>query len=142
MLKPNKATFSVFPCGAQIPVKMSGHKPDRLLSTLGVGRCLQSSCCLHDTVHVDSRFVVQESPAEPWYVETQGLTYQNHRYPLIVAYTTLGFVLVWNSLLSHGNIVSVGHPAHFIGEILMVVCELGRTPASDRLADILLGADD
>jgi hypothetical protein len=42
---------------------------------------------------------------------------------------------------SHRQVVRVRHPAYRIGVVAMAVGELRRTPAVDRLADELLGAD-
>ena len=40
------------------------------------------------------------------------------------------------------QVVRVGDPADLVGERLVVACEVGGTPAVDRVADVLGGADD
>ena len=42
----------------------------------------------------------------------------------------------------HGQVVGIADPADGVGVLAMAVRELRRTPAVDRLADKLLGADE
>ena len=37
-----------------------------------------------------------------------------------------------------GQVVRVGHPAYLVGEVFVVVGEVGRAPAVDRVANVLL----
>ena len=49
---------------------------------------------------------------------------------------------IWNSLYPCRDVVCIRHPAYLVGEVLVVVREMCRTPAVYRFTDVLFGGDD
>ena len=70
---------------------------------------------------------------------------RDERGPLIVAdhlFVVLFGQMIRRDGLVHRQVVRVADPADRIGVVAVAVGELGRTPATDRLTDELLGADE
>ena len=86
---------------------------------------------------------VERAPDDARHVEEERLKQQDHRHPLVVGdhMALVGLVLARDVLLEW-KVVGVAHPAVVVGVLFVVAGEVSRHPAADRLADVLLRADD
>ncbi len=127
---------------AKITMHVLGHEADGFVSRLQERSQRQSLGCFHEVVQIQTGSIIEEAPYHARQIKKHCLSQKNHGNPLVISYAQLRFVFFRDMLFGYRHVVGVGHPAELIGEVLVVIRELGGTPTVDRLAHILLGADD
>ena len=141
VLDEHATSAAVLALIVQVVIHVTDHVLDRLVASFRIQRVLDRLGRLDEVVHVDSGSVAEDAPEQARDVEQERLDEQHHRHPLVVADVTLQCSRHPGQACLR-QVVRVRHPADLVGERLVVAGEVGRTPAVDRVADVLGRADD
>ena len=125
----------------QEAVELHDDVPQGLVARLAVDRLLRGARRLHDRRQVDADAPVEEAPEEAGQEGAERLTEQDERHPLVVGDHPARLVRLRQSVL-HRHVVGAAHPTDGVGVVDVRGGEVGRRPARDGGADVLLDADE
>ena len=125
----------------QVTVHLHDDVPDALFSGFRVLSLDASLSRLQEGGHVDADAATEEPPDQTRTEEEYWLEEEDEGHPLVVGDRPSRLVGQGHRLLE-GNVVGVVDPADGVRVVDVRLCELGRAPAIDRGADVLLHADD
>lgn len=143
MLETDRAPCAVLTLARQVPVHLLCHVFQGFFSALGKFRALECLSGLHNVVDVDSGAAIKRTPDHNRHVEKKSLNQKDHRHPLVVwDHQPLLVFMLFRNVLLEGKVVCISDPAVIVGVLFMISREMGRYPAVNGVAHILLCADN